>query len=48
MDGHEHDDVVEYWNKVFLLAITQFEALMAKHDGPELKKIIPEIPEGQH
>ena len=47
MDGHERDDVVEYQNKVFLPAITQFEAHMAKHEGPEFKKIMPEIQEGQ-
>jgi len=47
MDGHEHDDVVEYRNKVFLPAITRFEAHMAKHEGPEFKKIMPEIQEGQ-
>ncbi len=47
MDGHEHADVVEYQNNVFLLAIAQFEALVAKHEGPELKKIMPEIQEGQ-
>ena len=30
MDGHEQDDVVEYRNRVFLPAITQFESRMAK------------------
>ncbi|KAF8227164.1 hypothetical protein L208DRAFT_1405913 [Tricholoma matsutake] len=48
MDGHEHDDIVEYRNKVFLPAIVWFEALMARHEGPELKKIMPEIHKGQH
>ncbi|KAF8237448.1 hypothetical protein L208DRAFT_1389270 [Tricholoma matsutake] len=38
MDGHERNDVVEYQNK--------FEALMARHKGPELKKIMPEIHKG--
>jgi hypothetical protein len=47
MDGHERDNVVEYRNKVFLPAIARFEASMAKHEGPELKKIMPEIQEGQ-
>jgi hypothetical protein len=47
MDGHERNDVVEYRNKVFLPAIARFEAQMAKHEGPELKKIMPEIQEGQ-
>jgi len=48
MDGHECEDVVDYRNRVFLLAMAQFEARMAKHEGPELKKIMPEIQEGQH
>jgi len=47
MDGHEHDNVVEYQNKVFLPAIAHFEAQMAKHKGPKLKKIMSEIQEGQ-
>ena len=47
MDGHERIDVVEYRNNIFLPAIAQFETLMAKHEGPELKKIMPEIGEGQ-
>jgi len=47
MDGHKHDDVVEYQNRVFLLAIAQFEAQMAKHEGPELKKIMLELQERQ-
>jgi hypothetical protein len=39
MDGHECVDVVEYWNKVFLPAIANFERWMAQHAGPELKKL---------
>ena len=48
MDGHEHEDVVDYQNRVFLPAMAQFEAQMEKHKGPKLKKIMPEIQEGQH
>lgn len=47
MDGHERADVVEYRNNIFLPAIAQFEKLMAKYEGPELKKIMPDIKEGQ-
>ena len=47
MDGHEREDVVEYQNKVFLPAIAQFESRMAKHEGLELKKIMPELQEGE-
>ena len=45
MDGHECNDVVEYWNKVFLPTITQFETCMEKlilnEETGELKKIMP-------
>lgn len=47
MDGHEHEDVVEYWNKVFLPAIARFESRVAKHEGPELKRIMLELQEGE-
>jgi len=46
MDGHEWEDVVKYRNEVFLPAIAQFETRMAKLEGPELKKIMPELEEG--
>ena len=46
MDGHEWEDVVKYQNEVFLPAIAQFETRMAKLEGPELKKIMPELEEG--
>lgn len=51
MDGHERDDVVEYRNRVFLPAITQFESRMAKlvlnEETGELKKIMPEVVDDQ-
>ena len=47
MDGHEREDVVKYRNQVFLPAIAQFESRMAKHEGQELKKIMPELQEGE-
>ena len=47
MDGHECEDVVEYRNKVFLPAIAHFESRMVKHEGPELKWIMPELQEGE-
>ena len=46
MDGHEHEDSVKYQDEVFLPAIAQFETWMAKLEGPELKKIMPELEEG--
>ena len=39
-------NVLMWWN-TFLPAIAQFEKLMAKYEGPELKKIMPDIKEGQ-
>ena len=47
MDGHERQDVVDYWNKVFLPAIKEFEKRMSKFEGPEMKRIDPELEEGQ-
>jgi hypothetical protein len=37
MDGHEHEDVVKYRQEIFLPAMREFEARMAKFEGPELK-----------
>ena len=36
MDGHEREDVVEYWNKVFLPALKEFEKCMTKHERFDL------------
>ena len=47
MDGHERHVVVDYWNKVFLPAIEEFEKRMSKFEGPEMKRIDPELEEGQ-
>ena len=47
MDGHERQDVVDYWNKNFLPAIKEFEKRMLKFEGPEMKRIDPELEEGQ-
>ena len=51
MDGHECKDVVEYQNKVFLPAITQFKSRMAKlalnEETGELIKIMPEVVDDQ-
>ena len=47
MDGHESQDVVDYWNKVFPPAIKEFKKRMSKFEGPEMKRIDPELEEGQ-
>ena len=56
MDGHEREDVVEYWNKVFLPALKEFEKRMAKYERfdldqegrvSEIRKIMPALEEGQ-
>ena len=43
MDRHEQEDVVEYWNKVFLPTIKEFEKQMSRFEGPEMKRIDPEM-----
>jgi hypothetical protein len=56
MAGHEREDVVDYWNKVFLPALKGFEKLVAKYERfdldkegkeSEIRKIMPELEEGQ-
>jgi hypothetical protein len=36
MDGHEREDVVKYWNEIYLLAMLKFERRMVQFEGPEL------------
>ena len=43
MDGHEHADVVEYRQQVFLPAMAEFERRMAHYEGPELKCVAPNL-----
>ena len=47
IDGHERDDVVDYWNNIFLPALKYFEKQMSKFEGPEMKRIDPELEEDQ-
>jgi len=56
MDGHEREDVVDYWNKVFLPALKEFEKHVAKYERfdldmegkeSEIQKVMPELEEGQ-
>ena len=47
MDGHERDDVVDYRNNSFLPALKEFEKRMSKFEGPEMKRIDPELEEDQ-
>lgn len=47
MDGHERADVVEYREKVFLPKMKEFERRMAKYEGPELKRIEPNLLPGE-
>ena len=47
IDGHERDDVVDYWNNIFLPALKDFEKQMSKFEGPEMKRIDPELEEDQ-
>ena len=47
MDGHEREDVVKYRQEVFLPAIKEFEARMAKFEGAELKRVSPTLKDGE-
>jgi len=40
-DGHEHKDVVEYWQRVFLPAMAQYVESMRKWDGNEEEVATP-------
>lgn len=46
MDGHERSDVVKYRQEVFLPAILEFEACMAKFEGKDLQEVPPDLQEG--
>jgi hypothetical protein len=47
MDGHEHKDVVEYCKKVFLPKMKEFEGRMARYEGPDLKRVDPNLLPGE-
>ncbi|KDQ24978.1 hypothetical protein PLEOSDRAFT_32910 [Pleurotus ostreatus PC15] len=47
MDGHEHVDVVQYRNAVFLLQMAKYEACMVHYEGPELRRVEPTLAEGE-
>jgi len=47
MDGHERADVVKYRQEVFLPAMAQFEARMNRYEGPNLRKIEPNLKPGE-
>lgn len=47
MDGHEREDVVKYRQNIFLPAMREFEARMAMFEGPELKRVDPELKDGE-
>jgi len=47
MDGHEHADVVEYREKIFLPTMKEFEHRMARYEGAELKRIEPTLQPGE-
>jgi hypothetical protein len=47
MDGHKRADVVEYREKVFLPKMKEFERRMARYEGPELKRIEPDLQPGE-
>ena len=47
MDGHKRADVVDYRQKVFLPAMAEFERRMARYEGPELKRVAPNLAPGE-
>jgi hypothetical protein len=47
MDGHERADVVEYREKVFLPKMKEFERRMARYEGPDLKRVEPNLLPGE-
>ena len=48
MDGHEHEDVVRYWQEIFLPAMAKYKKRMTWYEGPDLKKIEPMLEQGEH
>ncbi|KAJ7231192.1 hypothetical protein C8J57DRAFT_1251284 [Mycena rebaudengoi] len=47
MDGHEHPDVVDSRNNVFLPTTAKYEELMTKYEGPALEQVPPKLKEGE-
>lgn len=47
MDGHERKDVVKYRQLVYLPKIAEYQNRMAKYEGPDLKKIEPNLKDGE-
>ena len=47
MDGHERADVVEYREEVFLPKMKEFERRMARYEGPDLKRVEPDLRPGE-
>lgn len=47
MDGHERQDAVEYQQNSFLPWMQEFEAQMAKFEGPEMERVAPDLKPGE-
>ena len=47
MDGHEHENVVEYHNSIFLPRMQECEQCMACYEGPDLIHIEPILAVGE-
>ena len=45
-DGHERDDILQY-RKVFLEKMFEHEKYMSKYEGETMKRIYPNLPEGE-
>ena len=47
MDGHERADVVDYRQNHFLPTMAEFERRMARYEGPELRRVAPNLAPGE-
>lgn len=47
MDGHEREDVICYRKKIYLPRMKEYERHMAKYEGPELKRVEPQLEPGE-
>jgi hypothetical protein len=47
MDGHEREDVKKYRQDIFLPAMAAFESRMAHYEGPELRRVEPNLAPGE-
>lgn len=47
IDGHEHQDVIKYYQEVFLPGVKLLECRMRQYDGPALEMVRPTLNLGE-